>query len=219
MNTHLPPSSETGSGALIPDLGGEVVEPLTLLDGLLTDLQAWHDDPPAGRFLLELPGFLAACPTLLSVRRLIYLLRPTQCLSACSDPIRSPDGRVRHTVLTPVRLPRADVGTLSRVARVLGHPALPTPIRDLLTVYASVSRPDDALGDPRELVAGLAGLAGVLDLPATPATRLVAARLLLARRRAEPTLLTAAEEVAYQTTIDRINVLWTASSPAHRPLR
>ncbi|MGY1827589.1 hypothetical protein [Blastococcus sp. SYSU DS0541] len=218
MSFHPAPAAHSGLGVLVPDLDGALTRPLELLADLLTDLRAWIAQPDGGR-RPDLPGILADCSTLLSVRRLLYLLEPTQRCSARRPEVYGPHAPEPHVVLTPVRLPGPDVGALSLSARVLGHPALPAPVRDLLTIYAGVGLPDDLPADPRELVAELAGLVGLLDLPATPGTRLLAARLLSAQRRGQPAVLTAEEEVAYQDILEQINLLWTASSRDHRPLR
>jgi hypothetical protein len=217
MSFHLTSAAQSGFGVLVPDVGGVLTRPLELLADLLSDLRAWTDRHDGGA--PTLPGILSGCSALLSVRRLLYLLEPTQGCAARMPDVYGPDDAEPHTVLTPVRLPGADVGTLSLTARVLGHPALPVPVRDLLTVYAGLGLPDDLPADPRNLVPELAGLAGLLDLPDTPGTRMLAARLLLVRRRGEPAVLTPEEEDVYQQVIDRINQLWTASRPDHRPLR
>ena len=67
-------------------------------------------------------------------------------------------------------------------------------------------------------MAELAGLAGLLDLPATPGTRMLAARLLIVQRRGPPTVL-AEEEDVFHGVIEQIDVPWTVSSPDRRPLR
>jgi hypothetical protein len=219
MSSHIDPPASTGHGALIPDVHGQLLEPLNALTDLLSDLQTWLGDREGVRSALVLPGMLATRDTLHAVRRLTYLLRPTQSRPARSACVYGPDRLQAHTVLTPVRLPAADVGVLSLTARVLGSPALPTPVRDLLTIYASVGRPDDVPADPRHLVAKLAGLAGVLDLPPLPGARRLAARLLIARRRGTATVLTDDEEALYRIVLEQINRLWTASSPDHRPLQ
>jgi hypothetical protein len=219
MSSHVNPPASPGYGALIPDVHGQLLEPLDALTDLLLDLQRWLGDRDGARTALVLPGMLATRTTLHAVRRLVYLLRPTQCRPVRSDCVYGPDRLAAHTVLTPVRLPAADVGVLSLTARVLGSPALSTPVRDLLTIYASVGCPDDVPADPRHLVAKLAGLAGLLDLPTPPGARRLAARLILARRRGTPTVLTDDEEAIYRVVLEQINRLWTASSPDHRPLR
>jgi hypothetical protein len=219
MSAHIDPAASTGHGALIPDVQGQLLEPLNVLTDLLSDLQKWLGDRDGARPTLVLPGMLATRNTLHAVRRLSYLLRPTQSRPARSACVYGPDRAQAHTVLTSVRLPAADVGALSLTARVLGSPALPTPVRDLLTIYASIGCPDDVPADPRHLVAKLAGLAGLLDLPTPPGARRLAARLLVAQRRGIPTVLTDDEEAIYRMVLEQINQLWTASSPDHRPLQ
>jgi hypothetical protein len=217
MSSSPRPAGRSGVGVLVPDVGGALTRPLEVLADLLTDLRAWTDRRDRG--MPRLPGILCGCSALLSVRRLLYLLEPTQGCSAVLPAIHGPGDPEPHAVLVPVRLPGPDVGALGLIARVLGHPALPSPVRDLLTVYAGVDLPDDVPADPRDLVAELAGVAGLLDLPASPGAGMLAARLLIVRRRGRPAVLTVEEEAVYREVIERINVLWTASSSKHRPLR
>ncbi len=113
-------------------------------------------------------------------------MEPTQCRPEGAACVYGPGRRDPHTVLTPVQLPSLDVEALSLTARVLGHPALPTPVRDLVTVYAGAGAPDDLRADPCDLVARLAGLAGLLAPCPVRAAQLLAARLLIVQRRGSP---------------------------------
>ncbi|MGY1836359.1 hypothetical protein ACI79P_14770 [Blastococcus sp. SYSU DS0510] len=204
---------------LLPDVRGELSRPLELLADLLADVRTWSDEQVGARSALSLPGMLVAHGTLQSVRRLLYLVESTQCRPAGAACVYGPGRRDPHTVLRPLQLPALDVEALSLTARVLGHPALPAPLRDLVTSYAGVGVPDESRADAGDLVARLAGLAGLLAPCPVPAARMLAARLLVLQRREEPSVLTYTEEAAYQAVLAHINLLWTASSPRHRPFR
>lgn len=204
---------------LVPDVGELLLRPLRLLGQLLGDLRAWggrRDQRGSGP---ALPAAVVDCTTLLSVRRLLYLLEPTQGCAPGLPSIHGPDGGQPHTTLRPVRLPAADVHALDVAVRGLGHSSLPAPVHDLLTSYAGVDLPDEQPAHAADLVAELAALAGLLDLPVTPGARLLATRLPALRRRGGRVLLTGEEEAAYRGVLDQITVLWTAGSPEHSPLR
>jgi hypothetical protein len=219
MSPHLRRPAPGGHDVLLPDLHGQLSQPLELLADLLTDVQSWSREQQGVRSTLVLPGMLIAHSTLQSIKRLIYLVESTQCRPEGAACVHGPGRSDPDTVLTPLQLPSLDVEALSLTARVLGHPALPTPLRDLVTLYAGVGVPDDVPADPCALVARLAGLAGLLMPCPVPAARMLAARLVILQRRGEPTVLTDTEEAAYHAVLNHINLLWTASSPGHRPLR
>lgn len=219
MTLRITRPAPTGHGVLVPDVHGRLSQPLKLLIDLLVDVQTWNDDRGGVRSPLVLPGMLVARGTLQSIRRLLYLLEPTQCRPDGVACVYGPGCSEPHTILTPVQIPVRDVEVLSLTARVLGHPALPAPVRDLVTIYAGVDVPDDLPAHAGDLVARMAGLAGLLMPCPVPAARSLAARLLVAQRWGQRTVLTDAEEAAYQAILAHINLLWTASSPDHRPLR
>lgn len=141
MSPYLERPASGGHGVLLPDLHGQLVQPLELLADLLTDVQTWSNQQEGVCSTLVLPGMLIAHSTLESIRRLIYLVESTQCRPEGAACVYGPGRREPHTVLAPLQLPSLDVEALSLTARVLGHPALPTPLRNLVTVYAGAGAP------------------------------------------------------------------------------
>jgi hypothetical protein len=200
---------------LVADLDGEPLTVLSVLEELLRDLAAWEEsdavDPPETREALRLPAPLTRGVALAAVRRLAQALQPTQSLGPARGRLLGPDGSYEHTPLSVLLLRSADIDILSATARALGRPGLEPDLVDVLTAYAN--RFADQLAGRcqpthrAEFVAGIAGLAGLLDLAPTEATQLLVARL----SASPPGLdlaLTDAEEAAYACTLDRMTALW-----------
>src|SRR3954447_8945812 len=200
---------------LVADFDGEPLTVLSALEELLRDLAAWEEsdaaDPPQTREALRLPAPLAGGVALAAVRRLTDALRPTPCLGSQRGRLLGPDGSYAHTPLSVLILRSTDIDILAATARVLGRPGLEPDLVDVLTAYAD--RFADQLAgrcapaDRAEFVAGITGLAGLLDLAPTESTQLLVARL----SAGPPGLdlaLTDAEEAAYACTLDRMTAMW-----------
>src|SRR3954452_23498101 len=204
---------------LVLDLDGQPLAVLSALEELLADLAAWEEsdatDPPQNRAPLRLPAPLAGRVALAVVRRLAAALEPTQCLGWERGRLLAPDGSHAHPALSVLTLPSADLALLSATAAALGRPGLAPDLVDVLTGYADRLTEQlagrHAPADRAGFVAGIAALAGLLDLAPTAASHVPSARL-AATAPGLHLALTDAEEAAYAATAARITTLWVAGS-------
>lgn len=208
---------------LVVDLGVELLQPLAVAEEILLALSQWEADDlldPPDRDPLRLPAPLANQEALGAVQRLYAALKPTQSLGPEHGRLLAPDGSYEHAPMSVLTLPAADIQTLSATAQALGHPALDSDVADLVVDFTRSLAVDPYArerADRPSLVAGVARVAGLLDLAPTEDTRVLVARL-AASPPGLDLAFTDAEEAAYRRTADRMNHMWSLGSGIERYL-
>jgi hypothetical protein len=195
------PSGTTSSTRrfLVPDLDGEILDATRQVEDALTTLAAWRDDPDAsipatlGWDAADAAGAIAAA------------ISATPAHSLCR-----PDGRYEHEPLAVVEVPEHALVTLAAAVAELAAAARRGDEPVCLVVA------DHDHDEPGQLVAAASRLLAVCELPWGDDEQLIAARLGHAGCGAEQTVLTDAEESAYNRIRDRLVRAWHDGDPLAR---
>jgi hypothetical protein len=205
---------------LVPDLDDELCFALDLVEEVLLALAAreWNPDGPT-----VLAGPLVGWVALEALARVEGAIAPTQSSddrpAPCGGRVLAPDRRYEHRPLRLVRIDEADLAVLSAAAAALGHQLAIDPcgqLAEAVTAGAEAATGKGPAATPMRIVELFARVTGLLDLADTDDS------VRLARRVAAvgdyDLVLSAAEEVAYQRTVDRFNEMWTSGSEIDRYL-
>ncbi len=220
---------------VVPDLDDELTHALTQVEELLLLIAGWEEDAASEGEPWTLPAPLTGRVALDAVRRLWDVLAPTQSRTADQRhgdvPARrggrwlAADGRYELAPLAFVDVDQADVEVLGAAAHELGRPDRDSDLTEAIETAASGGT---YLGgayrqpSPADLVALVARIHGLLDLPTTadPAAAADVAELVAGAAIAVvgdgDLILTAAQEAAYHRTVDRLNAMWASSDPLAR---
>jgi len=198
----------------VPDLGGELLDPLRVTEEVLLGLAGWESDGASDGLGAPLPPPLAHNRALDAVQRLLRALAGTQGRDSARGRLLAPDGRYEHAPVTFIDVATDDIATIAATARMIGSPSASEDLFDAIEENSGAVYPLPAM-TRAELASGLARTAGLLDLAWTPELERLHARL----SQTEPgddVTLTVEEEAAYQATVDRFNAMWALSSGVDR---
>jgi hypothetical protein len=206
-------SARSPVARLIPDLDDELCHALGQVEELLLTLAAWEEE---SEDLVCLPAPLAGQVALDALERVQDVIELSQTMAGRPAPagrVLGPAG-YEHRPLRLVHLDPADLDVLTAAAAVLGLELAVNPGSELSDALAAgAEAATDGHGPPPapvELVEVLSRAHGLLDLaPTADSTRLIA---LIAAAGATDLVITAADEVAYQRTVDRFTTMWTRDS-------
>lgn len=182
---------------IVPDLDGDLLQTLGVVEEVLLLIAAWESD---GR-VTRLPAPVGERTALEAVPNVMDRLRCTQ------SPVRrgrllSPDGNLEHLPFTFVDISLADLATLAATCQVIGASAPTTAMAEAANALAQ------AYGFTRAgLAAQFVRVLELLDLSWNADVELLYARLRDAAPGAD-VRLNAAEETAHQATVNRISTLW-----------
>lgn len=204
---HTPPTNLAPTPGhrltLVPDLDGEPLTPLSVLEEVLLTLREWETDPDDP---VRLPPPIAARRGLEAVNHLQAALTPSQHRTADGArllaPLRNPGSHTGHYEHLPITLIRLAADTLETFRRLLADLDPRNATFDVIDAAEQVTH---AYGTThRDLVADLERLHTLLTLDWDDDARLLAPRL-ADRDHGRDVYLTDAEEAAYQRLADRLN--------------
>lgn len=199
----------------VPDLGGELLDPLHVTAEVLLGLAGWESDGGNGDGLgAPLPPPLAHNRALDAVQRLLRALASTQGRDSARGRLLAPDGRYEHAPVTFIDVATDDIATIAAAARMIGSPSASEDLCDAVEEISGAVYPLAAM-TRAELASGLARITGLLDLAWTPELERLHTRLSHTGPGQDVTL-TIEEEAAYQATADRFNAMWALGSGIDR---
>jgi len=198
----------------VPDLGGELLDPLRVTEEVLLGLAGWESDEVGDRLGAPLPLPLAHNRALDAVQRLLRALASTQGRGSARGRLLAPDGRYEHAQVTFIDVATDDLATIAATARMIGSPGASEDLCDAVEENSGAVYRLPAM-TRTELASGLARITGLLDLAWTPELERLHTRLSHTGPGQDVTL-TIEEEAAYQATADRFNAMWALGSGIDR---
>jgi hypothetical protein len=188
----------------VPDLGGELLDPLRVTEEVLLSLAGWESDKAGDGLVAPLPPPLAHNHALNAVQRLLRALAGTQGRDSAQGRLLAPDGRYEHAPVTFIDVATDDIATIAATARRIDSPSASEDLCDAIEVIGGAVYPLAAM-TRAELASGLARITGLLDLAWAPELE-----------RLQDVTFTVEEEAAYQATVDWFNAMWALSSGIDR---
>jgi len=194
----------------VPDLGGELLDPLHVTAEALLGLAGWESDGAGDGLGAPLPPPLAHNRALDAVQRLLRPWPAPKAATVLEVDCWRPTGATSHAPVTFIDVATDDIATIAATARRIDSPSASEDLCDAVEEISGAVYPLAAM-TRAELASGLARITGLLDLAWTPELERLHTRLSHTGPGQDVTL-TIEEEAAYQATADRFNAMWALGS-------